>query len=177
MDSELQYIRQTLQGDTSAFARLVHLHKDKVYGLALRIVRSPQDAEELAQDVFVKAFENLHKFNGSSQLATWLFRITHNAAISFIRKKQPPTVELNEQITTPRSSDLQKNAQEKEAQLTKLELALTQLCEEDRSMVTLHYLNRCGVSDIAAITGFSKSNVKIRLHRARKKLLTLLEEI
>jgi len=176
MENEQLYIQQALQGNADAFAHIVYLHKDRVYGLALRMVRSRQDAEELAQDVFVKAFENLHKFKGGSQLATWLFKITYNAAISFMRKKQPSTVELNEQVSS-HSIGLQENAQAKEVQLAKLEQALAQLSEEDRSIVTLHYLNRQGVSDIAVITGFSRSNVKVRLHRARKKLLNLLEEI
>ncbi len=176
MERERLYIQQTLQGDTSAFAHLVRLHKDKVYGLAVRIVRSPQDAEELAQDVFVKAFENLHKFKGDSQLSTWLFKITYNTALSFVRKKRPATVELNEQVAL-HDAEGPKDAASKEMLLNKLEQALAQLSEEDRAVVVLHYLNHHSVAEVAAITGFSESNAKVRLHRARKKLLHLMGEI
>ncbi|MDR1227053.1 MAG: RNA polymerase sigma factor [Prevotellaceae bacterium] len=176
MENELLYIQQTLQGNTSAFAHLVRLHKDRVYGLALRIVRSPQDAEELAQDVFVKAFENLHKFKGGSRLATWLFKITYNTAISFVRKKRLSTVALNEQVASYDFS-AEKSARDKEEQLNKLELALLQLNEKDRSIVALHYLNHHAVAEIAAITGFSESSVKVKLHRARKKLQDLMEKL
>lgn len=174
MENEQLYVKQTLEGDANAFAHVVHLYKDKMYGLALRIVRSPHDAEDLVQDAFVKAYENLHRFKGKSQLSTWLYRITYNAAISFLRKKgaasgQTRPADGRQLHYSSASPDGQL-----EMQLQRLEQALEMLREDDRAIVTLHYRHCCGVAEIAKIVGLSASNVKVRLHRARKKLQDLM---
>jgi RNA polymerase sigma-70 factor (ECF subfamily) len=174
MEDEQLYVRQVLEGDANAFAHVVRLYKDKMYGLALRIVRSPRDAEDLVQDAFVKAYENLHRFRGKSQLSTWLYRITYNAAISFTRKKSIVSAGAGEQALANLPALRQGSDGRHEMQLQQLERALQMLREDDRAIVMLHYLQRCGVAQIAEVVGLSASNVKVRLHRARKKLQELM---
>jgi RNA polymerase sigma-70 factor (ECF subfamily) len=174
MENERLYVKQTLEGDANAFAHVVHLYKDKMYGLALRIVRSPHDAEDLVQDALVKAYENLHRFEGKSQLSTWLYRITYNTAISFTRKKRIVSTEAGGQLTGKLSAPRQGSDGKLEIQLQQLEQALQMLREDDRAIVMLHYQHCCGVEEIAKIVRLSVSNVKVRLHRARKKLQDLM---
>jgi RNA polymerase sigma-70 factor (ECF subfamily) len=171
MENERPYVKQALEGTADdAFARAVQLYKDKLYGLALRIVRSPPDAEDLVQDAFVKAYENLRRFEGKAQLSTWLYRITYNAAISFTRKKRVASTGADGQAACHLPSPRQGADSKLEAQLLQLEQALQTLREDDRAIVMLHYRHGCGVAEIAEIVGLSAGNVKVRLHRARKKL-------
>jgi len=92
------YIEKVINGDTSAYTNLVNKHKDMVYTIALRIARNHQDAEEIAQDVFLKAFQSLESFRQKSKFSTWLYRIVYNTAISKIRKKQPEVTALDENL-------------------------------------------------------------------------------
>jgi RNA polymerase sigma-70 factor (ECF subfamily) len=174
MENERLYVKQALEGNDEVFARVVQLYKDKMYGLALRIVRSPHDAEDLVQDAFVKAYENLHRFEGKSQLSTWLYRITYNAAISFTRKKRIAPTGASEEMKDNLLAPRQGSGSEHEMQLRQLERALEMLREDDRAIVLLHYRHGCGVAEIAKVVGLSASNVKVRLHRARKKLQDLM---
>lgn len=173
MENERLYVKQSLEGDANAFARIVQLYKDRMYGLALRIVRSPHDAEDLVQDAFVKAYENLHRFKGQSQLGTWLYRITYNAAISFTRKKRVAAAAASEKMKGKLSAPSQGDSRH-EVQLRQLEHALEMLRDSDRAIVVLHYLHGFGVAEIAKVVGMSAGNVKVRLHRARKKLQDLV---
>ncbi|MDR0565873.1 MAG: RNA polymerase sigma factor [Prevotellaceae bacterium] len=174
MENERLYVKQALEGDANAFARIVQLYKDRMYGLALRIVRSPHDAEDLVQDAFVKAYENLHRFKGKSQLSTWLYSITYNAAISFTRKKRAASTGANRPDPSCLPAPWQGSDGKREAQLRQLEQALERLRDDDRAIILLHYRQGCGVAEIAKIVGMSASNVKVRLHRARKKLQDLM---
>jgi RNA polymerase sigma-70 factor (ECF subfamily) len=174
MENERLYVKQALEGDPDAFARIVHLYKDRMYGLALRIVRSPHDAEDLVQDALVKAYENLHRFEGKALLSTWLYRITYNAAISFTRKKKIAPTGASEEMKDNLFAPRQGSDSKREAQLQRLEQALEMLREDDRAIVLLHYRHGCGVAEIAGVVGLSAGNVKVRLHRARKKLQDLM---
>lgn len=171
MSADKLYIEQTLAGDINAFGQLVGKYKNKVFALTLRITNSQPDAEELAQDVFVKAYDSLKKFKGDAQFSTWLFRIAYNTAISYTRKRKIVKTELNENIT---ANFTESASFEKEQQLQLLEKALLMLNEEDRGIVTLHYMQESSVKDIARITGLNESNVKVKLFRARKKLQDIM---
>ena len=96
--SDSFYIDQVLKGDTKSFAYLIDKHKDMVYTVALRIIRNREDAEELAQDVFVKAFQSIDKFKKESKFSTWLYRIAYNTSISKVRKKKMETSDLDVRI-------------------------------------------------------------------------------
>lgn len=169
---DIYYVEQVKKGNTAAYEVLVNKYKDLAYTIALRILKSKEDAEEIAQDAFVNAFTKIDTFNGESKFSTWLYRITFNAAISRSRKFKPDTMTINEEITELPESGLDNQLHKMSADDQKkyLGIALEKLDETDSLILTLYYLNQEKTEEIGHITGLSKSNVKVKLHRARKKL-------
>ena len=169
-------IDQVLQGNKKVFGVLVVKYQDMVYTIAYRILQQREEAEDVAQQVFVKAFQKLDSFQRTAQFSTWLFRIAYNAAISAQRKKTAAsairTTELKEQLKT--TVDLE-DENSTEADLQQLEKALEQLPAADKGIISLYYLQQQSVDEISQITGLSASNVKIRLFRIRKKLHEMMQ--
>jgi RNA polymerase sigma-70 factor (ECF subfamily) len=167
------YIGRVLSGDVSAYASLVAKHKNLVFSIVLKILNNREDAEEISQDVFLKAYQSLSTFERKSKFSTWLYRIAYNAAISKTRKKRVEMVAIEETVITNYSLDeIGRNMnelEENDRQLI-LEKALQRLPEEDNLLITLFYKNENSIEEISDITGLSVSNVKVRLHRIRKKL-------
>jgi RNA polymerase sigma-70 factor (ECF subfamily) len=171
------YIRKVLEGDVNAFAGLVSKHKDMVFTIALKIVRSREDAEEIAQDTFLKIYRSLGDFRKESKFQTWLYRIAYNTAISSLRIKKPELAPISDEIIETVTTDEigQKVSHlEIEEQQRLMQSAIDQLPEEDGLLVTLFYLDDRPVGEISQIMGLSQSNVKVRLHRTRKKLYAIL---
>jgi RNA polymerase sigma-70 factor (ECF subfamily) len=167
------YIESVLNGDVSAYASLVTKHKNLVFSIVLKIVNNREDAEEISQDVFLKAYQSLNTFERKSKFSTWLYRIAYNAAISKKRKKKFEMVAIEETVVTNYSTDeIGRNINEldeNDRQMI-LEKALKQLPDEDYLLISLFYKNENSIEDISEITGLSMSNVKVKLHRIRKKL-------
>ncbi len=173
-------IEKVLGGDASAYAQLVDRHKNLVFTIAMRVTRNREDAEEIAQDVFVKAYQKLPEFRKVSKFSTWLYRIAYNEAVSKTRKKILPTVTIEEQIT----ENLPEDSLEEEVmgldhreQKLVIEKVLQGLPEEDQLLITLFYMGDHPVSGISEVTGLSESNVKVKLHRIRKKIYKEIREI
>ena len=138
---------------------------------------SAEDAEELAQDVFLKAFRNLHRFNGRSSFPTWLFRIAYNTAVSETRrrKREWACIDQARLANLPDSEAERMDAWEgRQEYLDALARAVGELEPEERALVTLFYYEEYSVSECAGITQMSESNIKVRLHRIRKKLYILV---
>ncbi|TSA28007.1 MAG: sigma-70 family RNA polymerase sigma factor [Bacteroidetes bacterium] len=174
------YIDRVLGGDRSAFTGLVAKHKNMVFSIVLRITQNREDAEEVAQDVFLKAFGSLGSFERKSKFSTWLFRIAYNAAISKTRRKKVEFVGLNDRIITNYTEDeIQAQSGQLDQQERKMliDTALKKLPEEDNLLITLFYKAENSVEEISSIMGLSESNVKVRLYRVRKKLYGELSEI
>jgi RNA polymerase sigma factor (sigma-70 family) len=174
------YIDRVLNGEVAAYASLVDKHKDLVFSIALKILNNREDAEEVAQDAFVKAYQSLKSFERKSKFSTWLYRIVYNAAISRTRKKKMEFVAMDDNIIrnyteteiTERVDHLDENEQR-----VLMDKALKRLPEEDHLLVTLFYHAENSVDEISYITGLSASNVKVRLHRIRKKIYTEISEM
>ena len=167
-DNDTQLIGRILNGDVSGYAVLVERYKDLAYTIAFRILGKREDAEEVVQDAFVKAFRSLSSFRQHAKFSTWLYRIVYNTAISRKRLKGLNTQSIEElRFADPRMED-KDDSDEDQGKM--LELAIQQLTEEERTIVTLYYIEESGVDEIHNITGLSKSNVKVKLFRARKKL-------
>ena len=174
------YIEKVLLGDTAAFSFLVESYKDMAYTIALKIVRSPEDAEEVAQDSFVKAYQRLQTFKGDSKFSTWLYTIVYRTAISKIRKKKLEVTDIDEYVIENHSIDFsfpQLNLLKVEEQKKYVTLAINSLPELDALLITLFYLNENTFDEIMEITGLTKTNIKVRLFRARKKLYKELSQI
>jgi len=173
MDSDQIYIDKVLSGDTNAFAYLINKYKDMAYTLAIKVVKSHEDAEEVAQDSFLKAYEKLNTFKGNAKFSTWLYTIVYRNSITKIRKKKVATSDIDDYVVGNHSGgdDFPEiEAMKNEEQQKYVREAIDKLPEKDAVLVTLFYMNDDSVEEIEQITGLSESNVKVKLFRARKKL-------
>ena len=174
------YIDRILKGDANAYASLVNKHKNLVFTIAVKILKNREDAEELAQDVFIKAFEVLNTFKKESKFSTWLYRIAFNMAVSKTRKKKLPTVNLETEIIENFSiDDIVPDMQElsNEEQKNCIDKALNVLPYEENIIITLFYYDDKSIEEISEITSLTISNVKVKLHRIRKKLYSIIHQI
>jgi len=174
------YIDRVLKGDSAAFAGLVAKHKNMVFSIALKILKNREDAEEVAQDAFLKAFKSLDSFESKSKFSTWLYRITYNATITKTRKKRLVFVGIEDHVIANYSEDKihehigQFEIEEKKVLINK---ALKKLSGGDNLLVTLFYNAGNSIEEISSVTGMTESNVKVRLHRIRKKLYQEISEL
>lgn len=176
-NQDKKIIEQVLRGDVAAFSLIVEQYKKMVFTLALNILKNREDAEEATQDTFFKAYQSLAGFKGESSVSTWLYRIVYHTSISMLRKRKETTVDLEGLDRMPTNFSTQpQNGQRLEIQDRKrmLKDALMQLEEDDAFIVLLYYYKEQSVEEIAAITSLSISNVKVKLHRSRKKLQEIL---
>lgn len=170
---DLFYIDKVLSGDHTAFEDLVNRHKDMVFTIVNRILRNREDAEEIAQDVFLKSYQSLSKFKRESKFSTWIYRIAYNTAISKTRKKQIEVSAIDEHIIENfTASEIFENIEDfgYEDKKKYFDAALKKIPEEDSILLTMFYLKEQSIDDISKVTGLSASNVKVKLHRIRKKL-------
>jgi len=172
-------IAKVKQGDMSAFNVLIDEHKDMAFTLAFKILKSREDAEEVAQDAFLKAYKNLDKFEGKSKFSTWLYAIVYNTALTKLRKKKLPIDNSDyyaqDNLLNYSETDNEWRRLQREERTTYIQRALDLMRDEDRVAITLFYMNENSLQEICDITGWEISNVKVRLHRARKRLLIKLE--
>ena len=175
--NEPKYIERILEGEINLFSYFSVRYSKSIFALILRIVVVREDAEELTQDVFVKAFEKLHTFKGDCSFSTWLFRIAYNKAISATRKTKTIYYVIDENQLENIQDDVVDRIFENddnENQLQKLELAIEKLNVEDKTLISLYYLDEKSIADVAMVLGISADNVKIKLYRVRKKLFVLM---
>jgi RNA polymerase sigma-70 factor (ECF subfamily) len=164
-------VAATLTGDDEAFAVLVARHKRKVFGIAARFARHDQELDDVAQEIFVKAYHNLAKFRGDAPFEHWLSRIAVRSCYDLLRRTR------RERVQVP-LDDVQLSIEDKTGPDRAREVlgwALAQLPSDDRLVITLLELEEKPVVEIAGLTGWSESNVKVRAFRARQKLKTILE--
>ena len=180
MKQDKYYIERVLRGDVNAFSYLVDAHKGMIYTIALRMLKNVEDAEELAQDTFVKAFSSLKDFKFESKFSTWLYRITYNGAISKLRKKQVEILDVDE-VYLPESEVMSSynaiNELNKVEQKKYINEAIGNLKEDDAFIITMYYLRENSIEEISEIAGLTLSNVKVKLHRARKRFYDELKVI
>ncbi len=166
-------IRTIVAGNSGAYSQLVDRYQHMVFTVCLRILRNAEDAEEAAQDCFVKAYRNLAGYGGASKFSTWLYSIAYRTAVSSLRKRRPATDPLEELGWCPATEDMRPTA---DHAAPYLEQALKQLPPIDSLVLTLHYLDELKVEEIATVTGLGVSNVKVKLHRGRKRLADILDK-
>jgi RNA polymerase sigma factor (sigma-70 family) len=167
------YIDRVLSGDVPAYAMLVAKHKNLVFSIALKILNNREDAEEIAQDCFMKVFQSLKTFEKKSKFSTWLYRIVYNAAISKTRKKKLEMIPMDNYVINNYSEDEVVNGIdeiEPEVKKAMVEQAMERLTDDENLLITLFYKGENSIEEISNITGLTMSNVKVRLHRIRKKL-------
>ncbi|HHN47369.1 MAG TPA: sigma-70 family RNA polymerase sigma factor [Bacteroidales bacterium] len=173
-------IARVLDGETAAFEHLVNRYKDMAFSIARRVCKSAEDAEEVAQDAFLKAYQALDRFKQESKFSTWLYRIVTNTAISSTRKKKVAMVSFDESMVENFSEDeIQENlntlSSDEKSQYIKL--AMQQLHPQDCLLINMFYTDDLSIEEIADVSGLSQANVKVRLHRIRKKLYVILDDL
>jgi len=171
-------IERVKAGDKEAFTGLVDSYKDMVYTVCLRMLNSEADAEEAAQDVFIKAYRAIDSFQAKARFSTWLYRITYNNCISMIRKRVK-MIDLVDDVPEREVDEKEMNGLERlsaEERSKYLKMAIESLAETDAVIVTLFYYDQLSLDEIAGITGLSSSNIRIKLHRSRKKMYQVICE-
>jgi RNA polymerase sigma factor (sigma-70 family) len=177
---DIYYIEQIPAGNSNAFSFIVDRHKDKAYNLAFRICGNHEEAEELAQDSFLKAYRSLTGFKMKSSFATWLYRIVYNTTISHVRIKKKGVLSLEDfpaDATDFISGSTNEEEAEKEYRSSLVNFALQKINEEERALVSLYYYDEMTTDEIADVTGLSKSNIKVKLFRARQKMMEIIEKV
>jgi RNA polymerase sigma factor (sigma-70 family) len=173
------YIGRVLKGEANAYAFLVNKYKSMAYSLALKLVKNREDAEEIAQDAFIKAYQSLAQFRGSARFSTWLYRIVYNSAISHMRRNSAELVSIEDSGFTEKESSEVNDAyyRLKEQERKKfLDLVLEKLDPDENFLVTLYYYDEKDLDEIGRITGLTKNNAKVKIFRARQKMMIMLKK-
>ena len=179
--SERKLIRRARAGDEDAFGELVAIHSERVYGALRRFGLDPGEADEVAQEVFLRAWRGLARFEERARFSTWLYRIAFNEAQRRLSRRHLPRVEPeidhDDPIASlPESPDLGPEARALEAEFEQtLERGLKQLPAEWRAAVVLRDIEGFSTEEAAEIAGVSQGAFKSRLHRGRMALRALLE--
>jgi RNA polymerase sigma factor (sigma-70 family) len=175
---DIVIIQEVLQGRQSAYTVIVERYQQYVFTLVMRFVDNREVAEELAQDVFVKAYRCLADFKGTSKFSTWLYTIVNTTCLSYLRKKRDETILLEEErmVSICDNAFLQKPTDrlERKAESQLMDNAIKQLVGSDAELLTLFYYGEQSVEEIGTIIGLTPANVKVRLFRARQKLREIL---
>ena len=174
---EAHIIKEILHGNTTLYEYFLDRYGQQVFVLVDRIVSCQEDAEELTQDVFLKAFQQLSSFKAESSFSTWIYRIATNEAISAVRKKKSDTIRLDESVFFNLSESQVDEAleDESEEQLQRLQRAMEQLEADERALITLYYMEERPLMEVAFILGMTEGNAKVKLHRIRKKLYIFIK--
>jgi len=171
-------INQIIEGDTNAFSILVDRYKDLVFTLALRMLKNREEAEEVAQDTFIKTYKSLDKFKGDSKFSTWIYRVAYNTCLDRIKKnkKHLNDVEINEftahQVLTIDNALDKLEAQEQEEAIQR---CINILPSEDSFLLTLYYFDDLSLDEISEVVGITSNSIKVKLFRCRKKLASILK--
>src|SRR5215204_2240221 len=167
-------IAQVLGGERNAYALLVERYQNFVFTIVLRYVKSREDAEEVSQDVFVKAYRSLADFKGTAKFSTWLYTITTTTSITFLRKKKLEVHSLdNEKVFTVADNvdgGMSANQIEQKSRVTMVNEAIKLLSPDDAEVITLFYKGEQTLEEIAQVLGKEPNTVKVQLHRARTRL-------
>lgn len=176
-DTEL--IAQSLAGNQAAYADLMKHHQRFVFTLALRFAKGREDAEEIAQDCFVKAYRSLANFNGEAKFSTWLYSIVYTTAMTFLRKKRVSTTSIDDENTyiqlENQSGGMDANIAEQKSRSYYVNQAIEQLLPDDAMIITLFYKGEQSLEEIGQAMGMETNTVKVKLFRARQRLKERLE--
>jgi RNA polymerase sigma factor (sigma-70 family) len=174
-DGDLLTIDRVLAGEQNLYAGLVDRYKSYVYTIAYKILLNRPEAEEAAQDAFVKAYHNLSAFNRQAKFSTWLYRIAFNTAISYKRKHKHQFQSIESAIIS--YSGENEGSLEKNDKKRFLNMAMQKLGEADRTALSLFYLQEFSLEEIAEIMSMQANTIKVRIHRARQRMADELKLI
>jgi RNA polymerase sigma factor (sigma-70 family) len=180
-ETDLELIASVLNGNTAVYSELVKRHQRFVFTLAMRYAKNREDAEEIAQDCFIKAYRALGTFKQTSKFSTWLYTITYTTAMTFLRKRRLQTdsidadenaIQLENQI-----SDYNANSIDKTSAHVYLYKAIDQLLPDDAAIITLFYKGEQSLEEIGKALNMEPATIKVKLHRARTRLKEKLQHM
>jgi RNA polymerase sigma factor (sigma-70 family) len=175
-----EVISRVLQGEQNAYAELVSRYQGYVFTLVMRMIKSREDAEEVAQDVFVKAYRSLADFRGEAKFSTWLYTITNTTCITFLRKKKLDVHSLDNEklfeVADSKDSGFRANMVEQKSRVNMVNEAIAMLNRDDAEIITLFYKAEQNLEEIARILAIEANTAKVRLHRARARLKEKMEK-
>jgi RNA polymerase sigma-70 factor (ECF subfamily) len=187
--SEIELVKRCQQGDTAAYDELVVRYRTRIFGMIYNMVHNEQDAWDLAQDSFIKAWKSIGRFRGKSSFYTWIYRIVMNVTIDWLRKKQikgggaefDDAIQLKEvdpaAKTAPKPDVMPFERMQRSELREKIDNAIAQLSPEHRAVILMKETEGMQYHEIAEALGCSIGTVMSRLFYARKKLQNLLKEV
>lgn len=165
------YLDKIRNGDPASYASLVDRYKDMVYSIAVKILLNQEDAEDLAQECFLKAFQQLHSFKGKSKFSTWLYTIVYRASVTKLKEKKIQVTPIQNDTDEISDGGINQFEQLQSKQMQHyVQAAIQKLPPSEALVVGLHYIDEIPIKEIHEITGLSIPNIKILLFRGRKKL-------
>jgi RNA polymerase sigma factor (sigma-70 family) len=170
---ELEHIHRVQAGEHAAYAVLVDSYKGLAYAIAFRVLGNAEDAQDVAQEGFIKAYQQLHQFEGKSRFSTWLYTIVYRTALAKAKETKVRMFSITDRFretfthdySTPQLALLQTDDEQRSVQA-----AIDKLPQAEALLVMLYYIDDHSIAEIQQITGLSVANIKIKLFRARKKL-------
>jgi len=177
--SDQEYIDKILQGDTNAFAALVNRYKDMVFTLSLKMIKNREEAEEVAQDTFIKAYSSLRQFKGDSKFSTWIYRVAYNTCLDRIKKNKKEDLNISiDEFSSHliKTIDNALSALEDKERKQTIQNCLNLLPGEENYLLTLFYFEEQSLEEIGKIMSITPNNVKVKLFRSRQKLAVILKK-
>jgi len=171
---ENEIIDRILSGEEQLYAQLVDQHKSYAYTIAYKVTQNKMDAEEVAQESFIKAFQYLKGFKRGARFSTWLYRIVFNTAISYKRKNKKVFESIENAHDHAEETEVPLESEDKKIFIKR---ALDQLNEADRLSIQLFYLKEFSLEEVANVMGQKMNTTKVRIHRARHRLADELTAI
>lgn len=178
--SDNEIISRVLAGEHQAYAGLVDRYQNYVFTLALRFTKNREDAEEVSQDIFIKAYKALADFRGASKFSTWLYTIVNTTCLTFLRKKRLEVHSLDNErvfeVADNQDSGMRANLVEQKSRIAMVNQAINLLSPDDAEIITLFYKSEQSLEEIARILGIEINAAKVRLYRARTRLKEKMEK-
>ena len=177
INQEKVIIEEILNGNTRVFSQLVDGHKDLVFSLALRMLKNREEAEEIAQDTFIKVYKSIAKFKMDSKLSTWIYKITYRTCLDRIKKNKKhlndvPINEFTENEIKSIDNALERMMVQERKQ--NIQNCIQKLESDDAALLTLYYFDELSLQEMSEILKLSTNNIKVKLFRCRKKLAEIL---
>ena len=170
---ERQLIARILDGHAEEFGYVLERYSQEAFAIVVRLVPQQEDAEELVQDAFVRAFNRLETFEGRSSFSTWICRIAYTTAVSWLRKRRIKYLSIDDQ---PKLTDTEVDeALDDESRIEELRRAISLLKPDEQTLITLYYYDNRPLNDIAYILDAEPNVLATRLHRIRRKLYLLIK--
>lgn len=177
--SDQQYIAEIIAGNTQRFSVLVDRYKDLVFSLALKMLKNREEAEEVAQDTFIKVYHSLHTFKGESKFSTWIYKVAYRACLDRMKKNKKeesniPIDDFSEHLVLTMENALSQMMEHERKKA--IQDCLNELPGDDGFLLTLFYFEDQSLEEIAKIMNITANNVKVKLYRSRQKLTAIFKQ-